>query len=199
MIKKMILGILRQLGYEIHRIPLRMPEQDTIVPNYDKIHYGSGRNYLDGWINTDIIATGPANYMYLNLVGRHPFPDDFFRLAFSEDFIEHIDQAASLMFLMEAYRTLKPGGVFRITTPDFEKVLTKHYFTLDYFGFETGREEAFESLGHIHFYSRDSLASVAKHIGFKIAFVEEGASVHPELNLINTRSDMVYLHAELTK
>ena len=200
MIKQTIIKAIQAAGYEIHRVPRPgTAGTSVVVPKYDRVHYGSGRVYLPGWLNTDIIASGPENYMYVNLVERHPFPDNSFRYAFSEDFIEHIDQASSLMFLLEAHRTLKPGGVLRITTPDLEKVLIKHYRQPDYGSFETGRTEAFTCLGHLHFYSRDSLRTVAHHIGFDIEFVDGGKSAHAELDGINTRSDMVYLHAELTK
>ena len=199
MIKSLIISLLKSTGYVIHRIPRDLPCQPVVVPKFGKIHYACGRVYLPGWLNTDIIANGPENYMYVDLVGRHPFPDNFFRYAFSEDFIEHIDQAASLLFLLEAHRTLRPGGVLRITTPDLDKVLAKHYRQLDFKSFEIGRNEAFSSLGHVHFFSRASLCTVAQHIGFSVAFVEGGKSSHAELDGLNTRSDMVYLHAELTK
>lgn len=197
--KQLILRLLRTFGYEVHRVPRRMVLQPVITPKYNKIHYGSGRVYLDDWLNVDIIASGPENYMYLDLTGRHPFPDNSFEYAFSEDFIEHIDQASSLMFLVEVHRTLKPGGVLRITTPELGKVLRKHYRSRDYLNFETGREEAYSSLGHIHFFSEGSLRTVAEFIGFEVKFVEGGVSEHAVLNGVNTRSDEVYLHAELTK
>ena len=199
MIKRFIVNALRAAGYEIHRSPRRMRPVAHVVPNYQKIHYASARKYLDGWLNVDIIANGPDNYMYVNLVERHPFPDNLFNFAFCEDFIEHVDQASALMFLMEAYRTIAPGGVLRLTTPDLDKVLPKHYRKRDFNGFEVGREEAYTSFGHIHFFSTASLRAVANYIGFDTHYVEGGSSIYPELDGINTRSDEVYLHAELVK
>ena len=199
MFKRFVINALKAAGYEIHRSPRAIPPVAQVAPKYPKIHYGSGRVYLDGWLNVDIIASGPENYMYVNLVERHPFPDNSFKFAFSEDFIEHVDQASAMMFLVEAYRTLAPGGVLRITTPDLDKVLTKHYRKQDFSGFEVGREEAYSSSSHIHFFSKDTLRAVAAHIGFDTHFVEGGSSVYTELDGINTRSDEVYLHAELVK
>lgn len=199
MISRAILKGVHALGYDIIRRPKPALPPKISRPDFDRIHYGCGRTYLDGWLNTDIISSGPANYMYVNLIDRHPFPDNYFRFGFSEDFVEHISQADSLLFLVEVYRTLRVGGVLRLTFPGLESVLQKHYPSPEFATFSLGRDEAYTQLGHVHFYSRDSLAVVAKHIGFAISIVEGGQSVHPELNGINTRLGGVSLHAELTK
>ena len=198
--KNKIKKILQYFGYEFHRVPiLNRSIANIITPKYERVHYGCGYLILDGWLNLDIINQHAENYFYVNLIDRHPFPDNTFKFAFSEDFIEHIDQASSLIFLVEVYRTLMPGGVFRITTPSLDNVLSKHFQTINLGTFQNGCIEAFSSLGHIHFYSITNLVLIANHIGFDVAFVKHGESKYPELNGIDTRSDFVYLHAELTK
>lgn len=199
MIKKLIIQVLKYFGYEIQRRPISHHVSKEVIPAFEQIHFGCGRNYLPGWLNVDIISTGPQNYMYVDLTSRHPFPDQSFQFGFSEDFIEHIDQASSLLFLVEVHRTFRIGGVLRLTFPVLDAVLKKHFSLIGYEDFLIGKEEAFDSYGHIHFYSRDSLALVADHIGFDMEIVEHGKSIYPQLDGINTRLDSVNLHVELTK
>lgn len=40
---------------------------------------------------------------------------------FCEHFIEHITRESGLVCMREVFRCLKPGGVFRVTTPDLTK------------------------------------------------------------------------------
>ncbi len=199
MIKSIVKAILTYFGYQILRRPRHKSQAKEVAPAFDKIHYGSGYNYLSEWLNVDIIAKGPENYMYVDLTNRHPFPDNSFKFGFSEDFIEHIDQANSLLFLVEAHRTFCKGGVLRLAFPVLESVLVKHFIPSDFDIFLKGKEEAYDAFGHIHFYSKESLALVASHIGFDLQIVECGKSIHPQLDGINSRNTSVNIHVELTK
>ena len=46
------------------------------------------------------------------------FPDNFFDCAVSNDFFEHITTEEKEKVIKEAYRVLKPGGIFTIKTPN---------------------------------------------------------------------------------
>ncbi len=172
-----------------------------------KIHYACGGRIMgDGWINVDIHdpveSTDKAIYICANLVSEHPFDDGVFDFAFSEDFIEHLSQADSLIFLSEAYRTLKVGGILRLSFPGLRGVLRKHYRSSDFSGAKQGAYEAFDLWNHVHFYSQESLATVAEHIGFSgIDFVGFGESSHDELSNLDTRVEQMDLniYVELTK
>jgi predicted SAM-dependent methyltransferase len=173
-----------------------------------KIHYGCGHAIFKNWINVDIrpIASVPkvsrAHYYKMNVTQRHPFPNLWFDFGYSEDFIEHIEQADAIVFLSEIYRTFAPGGVLRLSTPGLEGVLRKHYRSSDYQGARTGKLEAYDPYGHRHFFSQQSLATVAAHIGFsKIEFKAFSDSEHEELRGLETRSAQIDLNiiAELTK
>ncbi len=179
----------------------------------DKIHYGCGKNILSGWLNVDgfdlrsypdgAIDEEIAKRIYaLNLSGKHPFKDNYFKFGFSEDFLEHLDQAESLIFLSECYRTFAKGGVLRLSFPDLKNVLKKHYRSSDYVGSSKGREEAYTMWSHKHFYCFASLELVCKHIGFReVVTVPFGESVHEALRNLETRQDQIGLNliVELTK
>ena len=83
-----------------------------------KLHIGCGRNYLDGWFNTDLRPN--ARRTGLNVTKRFPFPDNTFDYIFSEHMIEHVPYAMGRVMLAECLRVLQPGGTVRIVTPDLK-------------------------------------------------------------------------------
>ncbi len=168
---------------------------------YNKIHYGSGENILKDWLNTDFIELDFENYLKLNLCDKQPFEENSFSFAFSEDFLEHINQDDSILFLTEAYNVLKVGGVLRLSFPGLEGVLKKHFRKENVRHFNL-KLEAYKYWDHIHFYSKEELVLVATSIGFtKIEFVEYGKSNYKELQNLDTRDTQIGLntYVELTK
>jgi len=178
----------------------------NLADGYRKIHYACGFQMLDGWLNVDaelLFKTQPGyKCETVNLVGPHPFPDDWFEYGFCEDFLEHLNQGDSLIFLAETYRTLKTGGVLRLSFPGLEGVLKKHYRGRAYETYRKGRTDAYISWDHVHFYSREELTLVCGHIGFKdIRFVGYGESTHAALKGLDHREEQkdLNIYVELTK
>jgi predicted SAM-dependent methyltransferase len=170
--------------------------------NFRKIHFGCGGNYLDGWLNADFGLHQRENYVRLNLCERLPLPEQHFDFAFAEDFLEHLDQADSLIFLGEAFRALRMGGVLRLSFPGLEGVLRKHYDYRDPLTAYAGKLDAYLYWDHLHFYSRDELALAARHIGFRtVEFPQFAESTHVELRGLDTREHQKELntYAELTR
>lgn len=214
-IKKSVKAVLRRLGYEISRIDhgrkscdyvsLREEYSRTLLRlDVRKAHYGCADHlFEDGWVNIDLNPRDSTKlYMSADLVSRHPFPSDHFCFSFAEDFLEHFTQDESIIFLAEAFRCLKMGGVLRLSFPGLRGVLQRHYRSSDYDGASIGMEEAFTRWGHKHFYCEESLSIVAHHIGFSgVQFVEYGASAHEELKGLDYRIDQrdLNIYAELTK
>ncbi|KQC02426.1 methyltransferase domain-containing protein [Pedobacter sp. Hv1] len=90
-----------------------------------KIQLGAGQNNLSGWLNTDYF---PRNGIYfLDVTKKLPIPSDSFNFIFSEHHIEHIHYKDAKLMISEIYRILKPGGVFRVCTPNLTAYL-KSYF-----------------------------------------------------------------------
>lgn len=168
----------------------------------EKIHYGCGSKLIDGWLNVDWHEATTPGYRRVNLLEKHPFENDSVRLGFSEDMLEHFNQAESIFFLSEVYRTLAPDGVMRLSFPGLEGVLKRHYSPPSERRVREGELEAYAYWGHVHFYGRDELRLVATHLGFtSIRFVDYGKSDHSELSNLDTRSDQIGLntYVELTK
>lgn len=172
----------------------------------DKIHYGCGTHILKNWFNVDgfeiqsfpdsTIDRDIAAQIYpVDLSSMHPFPDNYFRFGFSEDFLEHLDQAESLIFLAESYRTFAKNGVLRLSFPDLRNVLRRHYRSADYEGATKGRNDAYIMWSHKHFYCFESLQLVAKHIGYRdMKVVEFGKSDYEVLKNLETRRDQIDLN-----
>jgi SAM-dependent methyltransferase len=185
-------------------------------PLPSRINYACGLNPIGGWLNTDYFdgsllwhfrETGiPVDFansvVNLDLLDRHPFPSESFDFAFCEDFIEHIDQKSSLRFLSEVWRTLRPGGIFRISTPSYDGVLRRHFWSATREHVEQGISEAYDPWGHVHFYSHLSLEQAATALRFvnyrRCSF---GQSSHPELSDRETRTEQIglNLYAEMQK
>jgi predicted SAM-dependent methyltransferase len=166
----------------------------------NKVQYGSGGRPFTGWTNID--SSHPSANVRCNLTTRHPFPDNHFDFAFAEDFLEHLSQDESLRFFTEAFRTMKKGGVLRLSFPGLEGVLKRHYASNDLATAELASVDAYSRWGHLHFYSEQELSLVVKHLGFsKIEFVEYGKSQYPELCNLDWRSEQIGLniYAEITK
>jgi predicted SAM-dependent methyltransferase len=143
----------------------------------DRIHYACGRNVLPRWTNVDgydesfpcgeIPADIASAIFRLDLTGPHPFPSNHFRLGYSEDFIEHIDQREFIAFLCECYRTFQPGGVLRLSSPGLEGALRRHLRGSDWQAADVLREEAYERWWHKHFLCFAEVDAIAKHIGWR--------------------------------
>ncbi|MGD0036254.1 MAG: hypothetical protein ABSC53_03055 [Bacteroidota bacterium] len=219
-IRKTVKELIRTIGFEVHPIYKGMKKFDEKAfselcktnlfqlneHRIQKIHYGCGPNLFgDHWINVDIADKQPELgkvYSAVNLIRKHPFPSNFFLYGFSEDFLEHLDQSEALIFLSEAFRTLHPCGVLRLTFPGLRGILKKHYKSGDFEGAAIGQSDAYTHWEHKHFFCEESLSIVAKHIGFsEITFYEYGKSKHQELMNLETRINQkdINIYAELKK
>ena len=170
-----------------------------------RIHYACGKNFLPGWLNVDSYRQGNvrgAAFEAINLISRHPFADNTFEFGFAEDFLEHLSQVDSLLFLSECQRTLRPGGVLRLAFPGLEGVLRKHYPRTDWEAVNIAKEETYTRYEHLHFYSKEELTLVAQHFGFKtVTFHAFGESPNELLRRIDQRAAQSNLntYAELVK
>ena len=167
-----------------------------------RVNYGCGENLKEGWLNVDLYPFDAANYKLVNLLEKHPFPNESVHFGFSEDVLEHLTQAESIFFISEIFRTLVVGGVLRLSFPGLEGVILRHYSPPSELRIRQGEFEAYTFWDHVHFYSKEEISLLASHIGFTIIeFVECGHSKYPELCGLDTRLSQIGLntYVELTK
>ncbi len=63
----------------------------------------------------------PNNLVVHNLAKGIPFADDSVDAVYHSHVLEHLDRDVAPVFVKEAARVLKKGGVLRIVVPDFER------------------------------------------------------------------------------
>ena len=81
-----------------------------------KLHLGCGENYLEGYVNVDMVAKRvDARYD----VSVLPYPDNSVDEIFASHVIEHFTFQKGFKVMAEWFRALKPGGVLKLETPDF--------------------------------------------------------------------------------
>ncbi|HBE02798.1 MAG TPA: hypothetical protein DC049_10045 [Spirochaetia bacterium] len=185
--KKILKSLLRKTGYEIvcvKNYKKAAAESGKIIyPDWNKINYGCFNKIFDDWLNVDINprTLGASNTLCLDLVKTHPFPDNYFEYAYTEDFIEHIAQHEQIFFLAEAARTMKKNGVLRISTPDLQKIINKHQPLTGSPAALKFYMEEYKLPAHICYLTRDSLESICLGAGFSsirfLSYQQSGYSV----------------------
>ena len=176
-----------------------------------RLHAGSGGHMIEGWINIDIDADPTVN-VAADLSRSLPFRSETVDFIHSEDFIEHIDAEPGLVFLQEAFRVLRPGGVMRIATPDLRALIREVYFGrneehLRWCSEYLEAEGPCAALnmhmrmngGHRFIYDEEHLTRVLEQTGFTVKRVSYNRSSHPELRYLELRNFGLSLFVEATK
>lgn len=162
------------------------------------LHIGASRA-IQGWLNTDL-EPRTNETLFLDATKPFPFPDDCFEFIYSEHMIEHVPRDGAAVMLAECRRTLKPGGVLRLATPDLSFLLKLYYdpgssgraymqWIADRFLCNPAQAEptfvinnAFRAWGHEFLYDADTLTADLRRSGFKtVNRVEYGQSSHEML------------------
>ncbi|MCX7730764.1 MAG: glycosyltransferase, partial [Candidatus Caldatribacterium sp.] len=157
-----------------------------------QLNIGCGDRMLKGFINIDI--EGHPD-LQIDVRKGLPFPDESVDRIFVEHFIERLTRDEGILFLKEAYRVLKPGGVCRIATSDLSTIV-KRYIEDDWQStdwFHRFRYEwipnrcvmlnvAMREQGYQHVYDFEDLRMVGNLAGFLILRRKSaGESDFPEL------------------
>ena len=164
-----------------------------------RLHVGCGRVKLQGWINADL---DPRAQLVINIKHRLPFPENDLDRIYSEHVLEHVPVESGLVFLKEAHRILKPGGVVRIAMPDLDDIVdgyTHDWRRFDWIHWpghefiETKAEMiniAFRWWGHQYLYNKEELERRLRQSGFSsIVFCNHSDSSYPDLRNLETRAD----------
>lgn len=77
-----------------------------------KIQFGSGKNILPGWENTDLPRVDIRKPL--------TYDTNSVDLVFHEHVIEHLDEVDGFNFMAECYRILNPGGIMRVSCPSLD-------------------------------------------------------------------------------
>jgi len=89
-----------------------------------KLHLGCGKICLPGYVNVDI-QSGPGVDVVADL-RRLPWSDGTIDLLYSCSAIEHFGRREWVAVLQEWARVLKPGGMLRLSTADFDAAVARY-------------------------------------------------------------------------
>lgn len=117
-------------------------------PEKLRLNLGCGAVRPQGWINTDSslnanlqkipligkpiarlfnpVEYEDSNFRYMNLNKAWKFADNSVDVVYSSHLFEHLSLKSADLFLSEAYRCLKPGGIIRIVVPDLYAICKKY-------------------------------------------------------------------------
>jgi predicted SAM-dependent methyltransferase len=87
-----------------------------------RVNVGSSSSTLEGWINVDLLRDPEGRCLRMDATKRWPFPSGSAEAVNSEHFIEHLSGDEARVYLREAHRVLRPGGVIRTSTPDLGEI-----------------------------------------------------------------------------
>ena len=146
------------------------------------IQMGCGTNILPGWINLDL-----SKY---DITRPLPWEDGCVDAYFLEHMIEHVLPAEAYGFFKEAWRTLKPGGVLRLSFPDLLRIAKRS--TPEYIRFleenhwgdgspGSALRNIIENHHHKALWTAETLAAILESLGYEISICSLGESSHPHL------------------
>jgi len=87
------------------------------------LHIGCGEIYSPEFINIDARPLPHIHLLKKHLFRFPEFKNDTVELIYMCHVLEHVKMDGLLVNLKELHRILKPGGVLRISVPDFDKII----------------------------------------------------------------------------
>jgi len=95
-----------------------------------KVHVSCGKNYINGWVNTDIAGTYD---LYWDLMSdKLPFKEGEVDVFFIEHALEHFTLKDGIKILGKMYKCLRKGGVLRVVVPSLESLIEGYLNDTDF-------------------------------------------------------------------
>ena len=163
----------------VPRAPLPAMVLQLIRKPRTRLHIGSGRERLEGWVNidnqalpgVDVVADVTLGLRFSNV-----------EAIFAEHFIEHLPFWECERFLRDCRNALAADGVLRLSTPNLDWVVATQYSGRDHVRDCFALNTSFRGWGHQFLFNAATLGAVLKRAGFaKVEFLTYGGSPHAEL------------------
>lgn len=93
-----------------------------------------GGAFLKEWTNLkfSVLPQPEAGAIqHYNICRPLPFPEDTFDAVYALHIIEHLTPEEGRAFVAEVFRVLRPGGIFRASTPDLEGIVRAYLERLE--------------------------------------------------------------------
>jgi predicted SAM-dependent methyltransferase len=126
--------------YEVEIVDKEDLEKGNVIECIPKSRYPGIKlnlgSYLDqfhyDWVNIDILPLHRASlglgtkFRQYDVTHKIREKDNSVDCIVASHILEHLTRDQGIALIKEAYRVLKPGGTFRIATPDLRKIATKY-------------------------------------------------------------------------
>ena len=84
-----------------------------------KLHLGCGDYWFDGYMNIDHYVLGGTDMIW-DITKGIPFQPEVVEIIETYEFLEHLNRDEAFNFLEECKRVLIPGGIIKLSVPDFD-------------------------------------------------------------------------------
>lgn len=183
-----------------------------------KLHFGCDARILKGWINMDLAYKKSTKHPFPDpdanrgsredffaidfVEGPLPLPDNSVEVIFHEDFIEHLNQRNTLLFLAETWRVLKKEGVHRVSTPDLASSMRRHSRFAE--GYKGVFIYEWDKHAHLNVPTPQYLKELATLVGYReVIFTAKNQSrsalVPPEFRPVDDREENEQIFCDLIK
>jgi SAM-dependent methyltransferase len=88
------------------------------------LHIGCGKVDAPGFVNLDARPLPHVHIVHEDLLNLPMVPDSTFDLVYLSHVLEHVGRTQVKDALRELLRVTKPGGVVRVSVPDFDHILS---------------------------------------------------------------------------
>lgn len=134
-----------------------------------KLHLGCGKRYISGFVHIDAVDYPHVDHV-ATIDNLSFIPDNSIDLIYNCHVLEHFKRRNSELerVLREWFRVLKPGGILRISVPDFEMLceVYRRYGQLELvIGALFGRQDYLYNI-HYNTFDFQTLAKNLEHAGF---------------------------------
>lgn len=131
-----------------------------------RLHIGSGKVYLPGWVNLDIVSTVIAD-VHANALAI-PYPQESFEIIYASHVLEHFSRHLTLAALTHWRSLLKPGGILRLAVPNFAAIVEQYIQTgnvEEVMGLLYGGQQTMAN-AHLVVFDHHSLGEALWQVGF---------------------------------
>jgi SAM-dependent methyltransferase len=133
-----------------------------------KLHLGCGRRQIPGYVHIDVVDYPHVDHVS-SIDNLSFLPDSSVQLIYNCHVLEHFKRREVQRVLQEWYRVLAPGGVLRLSVPDFAALCEVYMRSRDLglvIGPIFGRQNYLYNI-HYNLFDFDTLKSELERAGFR--------------------------------